>query len=322
MAKPLTHAAPLRVAVVLFGPQGQGSFNESGVRGAEQALAQGHDVEVHWIAPQTAQERAAAMELLCEQGYDLIVAHGGQGDGPVALLSAKYPQQAFVVTQGSHQAPNVARYEVLQEQSAFLAGVLAALTSQTQVVGHFSGEKVPPGLRGRAAFAHGLAAAGFEGVFATQFCGHQHQPEWAHACVAAVASDTQMDVLFAMIDGGRPGVTQACREYGVWQIGNVLDWVAREPDVFMASAICDSGAAIAQATADFSRGELVLGGYKSFGLERPELVRLEIASWVSSDVKQAVVRWEQRIVDGSVHIQSSYEGLEYQLPEPRGAAQV
>lgn len=304
-----------RVAVVLFGPEGQGSFNESGLSGARKAQAKGYTVDVHWVAPLAAHDRAAVMAPLCEQGYALIVAHGGQGDGPVALLSGRYPEQAFVVTQGSYQAPNVARYEVLQEQSAFLAGVLAALTSQSHAVGHFSGEKVPPGLRGRAAFAHGLVSAGFEGIFSTQFCGHQHEPVWAQTCVATTARETGIDVLFAMIDGARPGVSQACRDHSVWQIGNVLDWVARDPAVFVASAICDSGAAIAQAIRDFAQGELVLGGYKSFGLEWPELVRLEIAPWVSAEVQQTVALWQQRIVEGAVHIQTHYEGTEYPLPE-------
>lgn len=306
---------PLRVAVVLFGPQGQGSFNESGLQGAQKAAAQGHHVDVHWVAPLEAQARAQAIEPLCTQGYDLIVAHGGQGDGPVSLLAPRYPAQVFAVTQGSYQAPNVARYEVLQEQSAFLAGVLAALASKTQAIGHFSGEKVPPGLRGRAAFAHGLVAAGFEGIFTTQFCGHQHQPDWAHDCVAATARETAIDVLFAMIDGGRPGVSQACREHAVWQIGNVLNWVQRDPEVFMASAICDSGAAIAEAVHDLAQGTLVVGGYKSFGLERPELVRLEIAPWVAEDVRSVVAQWQQRILDGDVQIQAHYEGTEYPLPE-------
>jgi basic membrane protein A len=152
-----------RYAVVLFGPEGQGSFNESGLRGAHKARDAGHEVDVLWVAGQSAQQRAAEMSALCGGRYALILAHGGQGDGPVQILAERWPEQAFAVTQGSWAAPNVARYEVLQEQSAFLAGVLASQWSKTGKVGHFSGEKVPPGLRGRAAYADGLRRAGFEG---------------------------------------------------------------------------------------------------------------------------------------------------------------
>lgn len=41
--------ASLRVAAVLFGPEGQGSFNESGLRGAQKAMAQGYAVDVYWM---------------------------------------------------------------------------------------------------------------------------------------------------------------------------------------------------------------------------------------------------------------------------------
>ena len=55
-----------RYAVVLFGPEGQGSFNESGLRGAHKARDAGHEVDVLWVAGQSAQQRrlTAAQEFV------------------------------------------------------------------------------------------------------------------------------------------------------------------------------------------------------------------------------------------------------------------
>ena len=58
-------------------------------------------------------------------------------------------------------------------------------------------------------------------------------------------------------------MTQACRAHGVAQIGNVLNWVERDPDVFVASAICESGEALFRAVEDHARGLLPLGGYRA-----------------------------------------------------------
>lgn len=310
-----------RYAVVLFGPEGQGSFNESGLRGVHKARDAGHEVDVLWVAGQSAQQRAAEMSALCGGRYALILAHGGQGDGPVQILAERWPEQAFAVTQGSWAAPNVARYEVLQEQSAFLAGVLASQWSKTGKVGHFSGEKVPPGLRGRAAYADGLRHAGFEGQLVTQFCGHQHRPGWARTCVSAMVEQTGLDIVFAMLDGGRPGVTQACRAHGVAQIGNVLNWVERDPEVFVASAICDSGEALFRAVEDHARGLLPLGGYRAFGLEEPSLVRLEMGGRVSAAQRSLVEDWTQRLLRREFEIHLDYAGAEFALPqEELGAA--
>jgi hypothetical protein len=115
------------------------------------------------------------------------------------------------LTQGHFTAPNVACYEVLQEQSAFLAGVLAGLHSRTGVVGHLSGEMLRPGLKGQSAFAHGLRTSGRPVRFLTHFCGEQHDPALAYAATLSMQREGA-DLVFAMLDGGRAGVNQACRE--------------------------------------------------------------------------------------------------------------
>ena len=74
----------------------------------------------------------------------------------MAEVAPRFPRTQFAVTQGSLTAPNVASYEILQEHSAFLAGVLAGLRAADGRAAHLSGERVRPGLKGRAAYADGV----------------------------------------------------------------------------------------------------------------------------------------------------------------------
>jgi basic membrane protein A len=298
-----------RIAVALFGPQGQGSFNESGHAGVLRARALGHAVEVHWIAPLAAVERAEALRALCLQGLDLLVAHGGQGDAPVTAIHAEFAGTQFAVTQGSFLASNVASYEVLQEQSAFLAGVLAGLASKTRVVGHLSGEKVRPGLKGRAAFACGVRLAAPDCRFVTTFCGRQHDPELAYESTRRLQREGA-DLVFAMIDGGRPGVTRACRDLPIRQIGNVLDWVQRDPQVFVASAVADSGRGLAQAIDDFASGQLQGGRTVVYGLDQPDYVRLVVGDELQARFGAVLADWGRRVVSGAVVIDTGYDGPE------------
>lgn len=298
-----------RIVVALFGPMGQGSFNESGLAGARRAQALGHAVDVHWIAPLDGAERAQALRHICAQGVDLLVAHGGQGDVPVALVAPEFPCTQFAITQGGFHAPNVACYEVLQEQSAFLAGVLAGLASRTRVVAHMSGEKVRPGLKGRAAFAHGLRLAAPDCRFVTRFCGAQHDPALAYETTRALQAQGA-DFIFAMIDGGRTGVSQVCRETPLQQIGNVLDWVARDSAVFAASAVADSGWGVCQAVEDFVAGHLQGSTDTVHGLERPEAVRLVMTPDLQARFGDPVAAWRDRLVDGSIRIETEYLGPE------------
>jgi basic membrane protein A and related proteins len=296
-----------RIAVVLFGPHGQGGFNEAGLDGARRAEP-GGPVEVHWF--ERTETRAESLAALCATGPDLVVLHGGQGDAPAAAVAPSYPDIAFAVTQGSTPAANVACYQVLQEQSAFLGGVLAACLSVRGTVAHLSGERVRPGLLGRAAYVDGARRARPAVRVLTTFCGDQHDPALAARVVTAQAA-AGADLLFAMIDGGRAGAIRACREHGVRQIGNVFDWTLREPDVFAASAIADSGYCIVQAIEDFRSGALALGQVVRTGLERPDAVRLALHPSVPAAVRAELEGWAHRLADRRVTPEEAYTGPEF-----------
>lgn len=298
-----------RIAVALFGPEGKGSFNESGLRGALRARESGHELAVHWIAPPDAAGRAQELRQLCQKGLDLLVAHGGQGDLPVAAICNEFPHTSFAITQGSFLSPNTACFEVLQEQSAFLAGILAGLASTTRVVAHLSGEKVKPGLKGRAAFAHGLRTSGPDCRFVTSFCGYQHDPDLAYRTAMALQKEGA-DLVFAMIDGGREGVNRACRETSLRQIGNVLDWVSRDPSVFAASAVADSGFAVLKAINAFASGQFKANTKVLYGLESSDCVSLIMGESMAHAHGQAIAQWRRKLLEGDVVIAEDYDGPE------------
>lgn len=299
-----------RIAVVLFGPEGRGSFNEAGLAGAQAARRAGHAVEVHWVAAPGHDARAQALARLCAAGLDLLVAHGAQGDLPVAQVSAAFPATRFAITQGSFVSPNTACYEVLQEQSAFLAGVFAGLRSRSGTVAHLSGEKVAAGLKGRAAFAHGVEVAGTGCRFLTAFIGDQHDPALAYR-VTRELQRAGADLVFAMIDGGREGVSRACRELPLRQIGNVIDWVAREPEVFVASAVADSGHCVRAAIHDFSLGRLRPGTVTRAGLEVPACVRFVAPADLPDAHRATIAGWAAGVADGTLRPAPDYAGAEF-----------
>ncbi|MFE0841397.1 BMP family ABC transporter substrate-binding protein, partial [Achromobacter insolitus] len=190
-----------RRLLVLFGHPGRGGFNEAALRGAERAAQAGQALRQEWIAANDATARAERLAQLCATGPDLVILHGGQGDEPVAAVAPRYPRTQFAITQGHHSAANVASYEILQEHSAFLAGVLAGLRAGNGRAAHLSGERVRPGLKGRAAYADGVRRVTGQDPLAA-FCGNQHDPAlgaaWTRARGARAAP-----VRVALLDGGR-----------------------------------------------------------------------------------------------------------------------
>ncbi|OCZ66482.1 BMP family ABC transporter substrate-binding protein [Achromobacter xylosoxidans] len=299
----------VRRLLVLFGQAGRGGFNEAAVQGAARAARAGHALQVEWIADNDPDARAERLAALCADTPDLVIVHGGQGDAPVARVAPRFPHTQFAITQGSHHATNVASYEILQEHTAFLAGVLAGLRGGAA---HLSGERVRPGLKGRAAYADGVRRVRGQDPL-TGFCGNQHDPVLAEAWTDALAADGAR-VVFAMMDGGRDGITRACRRHGLWQIGNVLDWVARDPAVYLASALADSGLCVERAAADHAAGALRVGAVTHFGLEADASLRLRLGADVSAEERRALDDWSARLARGEITVAPDYTGREFTPP--------
>lgn len=297
------------IIIVAFGQPGRGSFNEAAERAQVALSRQGVPVELVWIAEREAAERAQRLRAIAAGRPQLMVVHGGQGDEPVELIAAHFPQVPFVITQGHYRAPNVANYEVLQEQSAFLAGVLSALRYEPGQIAHLSGDPVRPGLVGRAAFAQGVLLQSGEPLRHTGFNGNQHDVELAVRSSRYYA-DRGVRLIFTMMDGGREGVDAVCRERGLRQIANVRNWVETDPDLYWASAVADSGWAIEQAVQDFVHGSLALGARVQIGLENPGVVRLATGPDVSARERGVLDDWSERLLKGEITLATQFQGEE------------
>ena len=197
-----------------------------------------------------------------------MIAHGGQKNEAARAVAARFATVRFIVTQGNVAGANLGSYEVLREHSAWLAGALAGLVTRTGVVGHMSGIPVTPGLKGRAAFADGVRHTNPSARLLTNFSGSQDDNALSRR-VAAAMGDAGADVLFTMLNAGRTGAIEVCRERGIPQIGNVRDWVADMPDVFIASAVADSGLAVLMAIEDLVGQRLGTGQIRTIGLNGP-----------------------------------------------------
>ena len=299
------------VAAMFPGRIDDGGFMESGYRGLRRAA---HDLgfPIRWV-DRVAPNREALLEALrglAASEATLVVAHGGQSSAAAQRVAWEFPEQRFVVIQGDDLRPNLAVYEVAQEESAWLAGALAGLTTRTNIVGHLSGLRVRPGLIARAAFAHGLITANPQARLLTHFTGDQDDVDAARR-VALAEIDAGADVLFTMLNSARTGAIEACRARRIPQIGNALDWVAAMPDVFIASAVADAGYGIFQAARDLHdsvwRGDI----RKRFGLRFPEAVRLALGTAIPAETRRRLDSWRGELAARKLIISDRFDGPEF-----------
>jgi basic membrane protein A and related proteins len=303
----------MRIAVFFVGEVADRGFNAAALLGAEAAQAAGlAAIEVIRGIPYDQTAIRAALRQIAPE-VDGIVFVGGQGDLAMQVLAAEFPDRRFAIVQGGHTGPNLASYDVRQEESAFLAGVLAARITRTGKVAHLSGHRVRPGLKGRAAFVAGVAHAAPGMPVLTGFCGTQDEGAitraWAVAQAAAGA-----DVLFTMLNAARDGAMAACQETGMRHIGNALDWCALEPGQFVASALARIDRGVESAIADMVAGRLP-GQVVHLGLAEGDHVGLSLASDLEAVHRDAIATVAAGIAAGRVVVPEDYDGPEFTLPD-------
>ena len=300
----------MRIAVVFVGALRDGGFNESALEGAERAQSAGlAQVEVvTGLAYDDARIRAR-LEAVAD-GVDGVVVVGGQGDRSTPAVAEAHPETAFATVQGAATGPNLAAYDVRQEESAFLAGCLAAWTTRSGVVAHLSGHRVTPGLKGRAGFVAGLRHADPEVRVLTAFCGTQDDAaiarRWAEAQIAAGA-----DVMFTMLNGARQGATDACRAGGARQIGNARNWVAVDAGVFVGSAVARIDVGVERAIADMAGGRRPARRVELGLADGAGLVELTLAPDVPADIAARIDAVAEAIARGTLAVPAGYDGPEF-----------
>lgn len=303
----------LSVSMLIPGKIDDGGFMEAGYNGLL-SIEQELGAEINYIDQIQPEPEllAAALRELAEQNPDLIIAHGGQNSQATEEVAKEFPDISFVVVQGNVTGDNLSSYEILQEQSAWLAGATAGLLTESNVVGHISGIEVRPGLKGRAAFADGLMMTNPEALFLTTFSGSQDDAELAKQ-VARAQIDEGADIIFTMLNAARTGAIKANQETGTFQMGNVRDWYEVEPDVFIASALANVSMAGLRAAEDVASGNWQSGVVVKIGLEDADAVSLAMAPSVPAEVVDQINALAEKIKSGEIEVSVEYDGEEFSV---------
>ncbi|MDP5292347.1 BMP family protein [Oceanimonas sp. CHS3-5] len=307
-------AADTDIAVLIPGKHDDGGFMQAAHRGYEKIRDQ-LDVNASFVSNISATSDPVlltdAMRELAKKGPDMIIAHGGQCNGPAETVSREFPDIKFVVIQGHVQGPNLSSYVVRQEDSAWLAGALAGLTTESDVVGHISGAWPKPGLIGRAAFYDGLMHVNPDAKYLTWFTGDLDNTG-INADAAAAEIEQGVDVIYTMLNGGRQGVIDEIKKHNgdVRHIGNVSDWTQVD-DTFVGSAVADASVAILNAAQDFTNGEWQPNQITEIGLGQGEVVKLTLADDVSPEVRAKLDELAQQLINGDIVMKTTYEGKEF-----------
>ncbi|MCD6475392.1 MAG: BMP family protein [Anaerolineaceae bacterium] len=82
-------------------------------------------------------DAAAAIRDYASEGYDLVIAHGSQYGSSLQEIAPDFPETSFAwgTTVDTFGLPNIFAYEARSEEGGYVSGVMAALLSESGVIG-------------------------------------------------------------------------------------------------------------------------------------------------------------------------------------------
>ncbi len=311
-------ASQLKVAYIPIGPITDKSWSQSGYEGLVKAK---NDLGVQiaysdeGVAPVDAERVARGY---AQQGYGLILLHGGQYADTAVKVAKDYPQAWFCVAGGNVTGPNVCSYDPQQQEGSFLAGALAALVSRTGRVGLIGGFAFPALTRQLEGFK--LGARFVKPGIKIQEVYINTWDDVAKGRNAAISLiDSGADVLFAATDKASQGIFTAAAERHVYAIASYADQNSLQPSAILASVLYDLSGLVYKVVTLDTQGKLEGQVYKG-GLAQG-VGRLvwndRLGAVVTPAIKARVAALQSEAVSGKLRIPSTQA-----LAKPGAAATI
>ena len=257
------------------------------------------------------EDAATALRDYASAGYDLVIAHGSQYGSSLSDIAPDFPDTAFawgttVDTFADQGITNVYAYEARSEEGAFVMGVMAALLTESRVIGI-----VGPIETGDAK----LYVDGFKAGVLWQDPDIKvlvnYIQSFSDLALAAAAAEAMIAEGADVMSGTAqmvPGAVNKIKEAGGLWFATQANQSTLAPETVVASQVYDWTYALNPIIEDVLAGE-ILGEAYSLTLENGGL-RIEFNEdfELDEDVRAAGEAVMQAIIDGDISFEVDEEG--------------
>ena len=296
------------------------SFNQSAWEGVQKSKTDGVADVVQFIETADAKDYAKNIGTFADAGYDVIVTVGfGLGEATLAA-GATYPNVKFIgvdqfqawqyTDDKADDSANVTGLGFPEDNAGFLVGALAAMMSESHVIGAVCGtDVVPPvwrfgeGYKAGAAYADSMNATttevqvvyhsdvGFDKTFT--------DPEWG-AQTAKAMMDNGADAIFGCGGLTGNGAITAAAQAGKYAIGVDADQYLTLPEAaprMLSSAMKLITPGVAELAAAAKDGSIVAGNFTGTAGYAPYH---DLDGEVSAEIKAEMEKINAGLLDGSI----------------------
>lgn len=272
-------------------------YNDLAWQGFEKAEAD-FDVRIKIFEATSSEESLLNIRTAVEEGAVLIVCNGASMVEVVKQASLEYPEQAFALIDGKVDADNVSSYTFTLEGAAFLAGVLAASVSETDIIGFVWDLENPESQKLQYGFEAGTLSANSSSqalINYTNFFGD----ELLCKETALAQNKLGVDVIFHGAGGCGKGVNQGAEEQEFWVIGMDKGQSLLNPDYSLSVIYKAFDLAAYMAIENYENGVAYNVNY-NFSLKDGGVGLVDISNKVNEESLLALKTWKNKIIEGEI----------------------
>ena len=233
----LSQAAP-RIAVIMAGTVNDAGFYTQ-VFNALVLAEEQYSAETTYTELVDVPDAERVMRAYAQDGWDIIIAHGGEYPAAVQTLAEDFPDVTFTLFTGGRfdgQPDNLWNIHANSWDLYYPAGVAAGLKSETGIAGWVGGLAFPSYVGGKNAFEQGMQAVNPDAQVLSIFVQHQDDPIASREAAQSFV-DQGADVLMHSTNLGVFGVIDVVRENDVSFIGFSRDQSQLAPQKTITSAV-------------------------------------------------------------------------------------
>lgn len=303
-------AEDVKIGIVTdVGGVNDGSFNQSaweGLTRAEEELG----ITAKYLESATDADYIPNIETFVDEEYDLIICVGYQLADALREEAELNPDVNFAIIDDAScsDLENVTCLMFEQAQASYLAGYVAGLATETNVIGFVLGMSTEI----MHEFGYGYCAGALDAnpdVKILQTNANSFADTAAGKTAANNMIANQADVIFHAAGGTGLGVIDACKEAGIWAIGVDSDQSAIAPATILTSAmkrvdnVCyDQAAAVVEGN--------LKSGVLTYSLEDEGVDIAPTTDNLSEEILEAVKAEKEKIISGEIEVPKDAESFE------------
>ena len=281
-----------RVTLVLStGGVNDQSFNQSAWEGALKAQDK-YNVEVSYIESHQDSEYMQNIETAIDQDSDLVVGVGFKLTDSIKDAAEDYPEQKFAIIDGTYDnmPNNVTSIMFSEEQAGYAAGLVAANTSETGVVGFIGGIDIPSCSNFLVGFEKAIKEENPNMKVLSQYTNTFTDAAKGRIIAEQMVKD-DADILFMASGAGNSGTIEVVRENNIKAIGVDMPNNYIAPEHIITSALKNVGTGLELTIKDLVEGNFEGGQVKIYdlsnggvGFEKTNLLSNDLIEYIEKKI--------------------------------------